>query len=113
MSGSAPLAMNTPQPDFVASFAAEIFVTIPPTAVSLVVPPAIASTSGVILSTTGTTWPVPFMSISPGAVERMNRCWACASEATRAESVSLSPKRISWISAELTVSFSLITGTAP
>ena len=66
MSGSAPLAMKTPQPDLVASLAAEILLTMPPTAVSLVVPPAMASISGVILSTTGTTRPVPFMSIEPG-----------------------------------------------
>ena len=44
-SDSEPLAMNTPHPARVASFAAVIFETMPPTAVSLVVPPAIASMS--------------------------------------------------------------------
>jgi hypothetical protein len=115
MSGSAPLAMKTPQPDFVASLAAESLLTIPPTAVTLDVPPAIASISGVIRSTTGTTRPEPFMSTRPGAVERMRRNWAPTRLATIAESVSLSPNPPPGlsISAELTVSFSLMTGTAP
>jgi hypothetical protein len=113
MSGSAPLAMKTPHPDLVASFAAESLLTIPPTAVSLVVPPAIASISGVILPTTGTMRPVPLMSIRPGAVERMSRKSAPTRLATIAESVSLSPKRIPVISAALTASFSLMTATAP
>ena len=110
MSRSAPLAMKTPQPARVASLAAEILLTIPPRAVSLVVPPAMPSISGVIRSTTGTIWPVPFRSISPGAVERMISVSASIRLATMAERVSFSPNLIS---AALTVSFSLITGMAP
>ena len=110
MSGSAPFAMKTPQPDFVAILAAESLLTIPPTDVSLVVPSAMASISGVILSTTGTTRPVPLLSMSPGAVVRIMRNRAPRRLATMAESVSLSPNLIS---AALTASFSLMTGTAP
>ena len=115
MSRSAPLAMKTPQPDLTASLAADSLLTIPPTAVSLDVPPAIASISGVIRSTTGTMRPVPFRSTRPGAVERMSRNWAPTRLATIAESVSLSPKPLptSRISAALTASFSLMIGTAP
>ena len=102
--------MNTPHPDLVAIRAAEILDTMPPTAVSLVVPPAIASIEAVIFSTTGTISPVPFMSIRPGAVERMTKYWARARLATMADRVSLSPNLIS---AALTVSFSLITGIVP
>ena len=110
MSGSEPLAMKTPQPALVATFAAEILLIMPPVAVSLVVPPAIASISGVIFSTTGTTSPVPFMSMRPGAVEMMARWSASTRLATIAESVSLSPNLIS---AALTASFSLMIGTVP
>ena len=114
MSGSAPLAMKTPQPDFVAIRAADSLLTIPPTAVWLVVPPAMASISGVIRSTTGTTRPVPLMSTRPGAVERIRRNCAPTRLATIAESVSLSPNvSIALISAALTVSFSLMIGTVP
>ena len=114
MSGSAPLAMNTPQPARVASRAALIFEIMPPVAVSLIVPPAMASISGVIFATTGTICFVPLRSTSPGAVERMKRYWARAKLATIAASVSLSPNFSSaWISAALTVSFSLITGMVP
>jgi len=99
--------MNTPHPALVASFAAEILLIMPPVAVSLVVPPAIASISGVIFSTTGTTCPVPLRSINPGAVDKIARYCAPVRLATMAESVSLSPNLIS---AALTVSFSLMIG---
>ena len=113
MSGSAPLAMKTPQPDFVASLAAESLLTIPPTAVSLVVPPAMASISGVILSTTGTTRPVPFMSTSPGAVERMRRILRAHEARDHRRERCRCRRMHALISAALTASFSLIIGTAP
>ena len=110
MEGSAPLAMNTPQPERRAILAAVILEIMPPVAVTSVVPPAMASISGVIFSTTGRMRPVPFISIRPGAVERMTSWSASTRPATRAERVSLSPNLIS---AALTVSFSLITGMTP
>ena len=100
----------TPQPARCAILAAESLLTMPPTEVSCLVPWAIASISSVMVSTTGTTSPVPCMSISPGILDRIKSMSACTTLATSAERVSLSPNLIS---VALTVSFSLTMGTAP
>ena len=106
------MIMGTPWE--VAILAAPSLVIMPPVPCRLPAPPAAASISGVMCSTT-------LMSLASGWVwgsavyrplmsdRRISRS-ACTLTATMADRVSLSP---TLISAVLTVSFSLMMGTAP
>ena len=102
-----PLPIKTAQPDLVAILAASIFVLIPPTAVTLVVPLAISSMAGVISATNGISSPLVGCVINPLAVERITSNWAFVRDERRADKTSLSPNLIS---SSLTESFSFTTG---
>ena len=92
--------------------AALSFVTIPPTAVALVVPLACDFTESSIFLTVLMILPEPFMSISPGAVDKIIRRADFENAATSELSTSLSPNFI-YSPAALMQSFSLIIGTIP
>ena len=113
-SGRSPLVMTMSQPMAVTILAARSLVSMPPVASSLPFPPARASISGVTSSTTGMSRAAgsfrgsavysPSMSLSSTSRS------APTERATMAPRVSLSP---TLISAVATVSFSLMTGSAP
>ena len=108
-----PEAMTIWQPAERAILAASIFVIIPPEPTPEMGFPAMASTSGVIsLSSAMNVAPFWFggAEYRPSISDSRTNTSADIIEATRAPKRSLSPKRISDVA---TVSFSLITGTAP
>ena len=89
-------------------------VTMPPVPSDVPLPPARASISGVIPSTTGMNFasalPRGSAVYSPSMSESSTSRSACTVAATMAERVSLSPMTISSVAM---VSFSLMTGSAP
>ena len=104
--------MTSGMPERTTIFAAWIFDAMPPTAVSLSVPRAIFSSAESIFSMTEMVLglALPKFSMTPSTVVRITSKSAGRSDATSADSLSLSPNFNSVLE---TASFSLMTGTTP